>query len=60
MVLVAPRASFIDCYVQRVFTQMGLLKAIKYSTFEVFIQMKIVDDYEPEMKISGADLLYST
>lgn len=30
---------------------MGLLKAIKYSTFEVFVQMEIVDDYEPEMNI---------
>lgn len=35
---------------------MGLLKSIKYSTFEVSALNGIVDDYESEMNISGIDL----
>lgn len=45
-----------DCYAQKVFTQMGLLMAIKYSTFEVAALKEIVDSYEPEMNILGIDL----
>ena len=43
MILVALGASVFDCYVQRVFIQMGLLKAIKYLTFKVSVQNEIVD-----------------
>ena len=35
---------------------MGLLKVIRYSTFKVSALNEIVDGYEPEMNISGADL----
>ena len=34
---------------------MGLLKAIKYSTFEASALNEIVDVYESEMNISGID-----
>ena len=34
MILVGWNTSFTDCYVQRVFIQMGLLKAIKYLMFD--------------------------
>ena len=43
MILVALEASVFDCYVQRVLIQMGLLKAIKYSTFKVPALNGIVD-----------------
>ena len=43
MILVASGASVFDCYVQRVLTRMGLLKAIKYSTFKVSALNGIVD-----------------
>ena len=43
MILVAPGASAFDCYVQRVLIQMGLLRAIKYSTFKVPALNEIVD-----------------
>ena len=46
MILVAPGASVFDCYVQRVLIQMGLLKAIKYSTFKVSALNGIVGGYE--------------
>ena len=56
MILVALRMPFFDCYAQRVLIQMGLLKSIKYSTFEVSVLNGIVDGYEPEMNILGIDL----
>lgn len=43
MILVALNASIFDCYMKRVFIQMGLLKAIKYSTFKVSALNGIVD-----------------
>lgn len=55
MMLAALLASFFDCYVQSESIQMGLLKAIKNSTFEVSALNEIVDGYEPEMNISGID-----
>ena len=45
MILVELQSSFFDCNVQRVSIQMGLLKTIKYSTFEVFALNEIVDGY---------------
>lgn len=56
MVLVGWKSAFFDCYVQSESIQMGLLKAIKYSTFEGVSLKEIVDGYEPEMNISGIDL----
>ena len=35
---------------------MGLLKTIKYSTFEVSAQNEIVGEYVAQMNISGANL----
>lgn len=58
MILVAPRASVFDCYVQRVLIQTGLLKAIKYSTFEVSAQNEIVDELIRRMNISDIELGY--
>lgn len=55
MILVGCKLYFSDCYVQRVFTQMGLLKAIKYSTFEVSVLKEIVDGWIVRMNISGMD-----
>lgn len=55
MVLATLGASFSDCYVQRVLIQNGLLKSIKYSTFEVFVQMEIVDEWIARMNISAID-----
>ena len=43
MILVAWQASFSDCYVQRVFIQMGLLKLIKYLMFDGAALNEIVD-----------------
>lgn len=56
LILVGGNSSFFDCYAQRVFIQMGLLKLIKYSTFEVSALNKIVGGYGVQMNISGADL----
>ena len=42
MIIVAPGASVFDCYVQRGLIQMGLLKVIKYSTFNMSVQNEIV------------------
>ncbi len=53
MILVAPGASVFDCYMQRVSTQMGLLKSIKYSIFEVSILKEIVGGWIVRMNISG-------
>ncbi len=36
--------------------QIRLLKSIKYSTFKVFVQMEIVDEWIARMNISGIDL----
>lgn len=47
---------FFDCYVEIISTQMGLLKSIKYSAFEVSALNGIVVGYEPEMNISSIDL----
>ena len=55
MILAASGASIFDCYVQRVLIQMGLLKAIKYSTFEVSVLKEIVDGWIVRMNISGMD-----
>ena len=55
MVLVALNTSFSDCYVQRVFIQMGLLKAIKYSTFVVSALNGIADEWIARMNISGTN-----
>ena len=44
MILVAREMIFTDCYAETMSTQMGLLKAIKYSTFEVSVQNEIVGD----------------
>ena len=55
MILVGCKLYFSDCYVQMVFTQMGLLKAIKYSTFEVSVLKEIVDGWIVRMNISGMD-----
>ena len=43
MILVAREMIFTDSYIQRFSTQMGLLEAIKYSTFEVSALNGIVD-----------------
>ncbi len=43
MILVAPRASVFECYVQRVFIQMGLLKSIRYLMFDGAALNGIVD-----------------
>jgi len=43
MILVASEASFFDCYVQRSFIQMGLLKSIKYLMFDGAARNGIVD-----------------
>lgn len=55
MILVASKESFFDCYVQRLSIQNGLLKSIRYSTFEVFVQTEIVDEWIIRMNISGID-----
>ena len=58
MILVAREMIFTDCYIQRFSTQMGLLEAIKYSTFEVSVLNGIVDGnglLKEKMNISGAD-----
>ena len=60
MVLVALGASVFECYVQRGFTPMGLLKAMKYSTFEVSVLKEIVDGWIVRMNISGADFMSFT
>lgn len=56
MILVALEASVFDCYVQRVLIQIGLLKTIKYSTFELFALNEITDELIRRMNISGIDL----
>ena len=56
MILVPLGALVFDCYVQRVLIQMGLLNTIKYSMFEVSVQMGIVDGWIMRMNISGVDL----
>ena len=48
--------SFFDCYVKSESIQMGLLRAIKYSTFEVSVQKEIVDEWIVRMNILGMDL----
>ena len=58
MVLVALNTSFSDCYVQRVFIPMGLLKAIKYSMVEVSILNEIVDELIRRMNVSDIELGY--
>ena len=55
MILVASKASFFGCYVQRLSIQNGLLKSIRYSTFEVFVQTEIVVEWIIRIKISGID-----
>ena len=55
MILVARKMIFTDCYAETMSTQMGLLKAIKYSTFEVSVQIEIVGDQESEMNILGTN-----
>lgn len=44
MVLVVEQTSFSDCYVQWMLIQMGLLKSIEYSTFEVSALNEIIDE----------------
>ena len=51
MILAASGASIFDCHVQRVFIQVGLLKAIKYSTFKVSVIKEIVDELIEKMNI---------
>ena len=60
MILVAAGASAFDCYVQRVSIQMGLLKAIKYSTFKVSALNGIVDEWTERMNILGVDFMRFT
>ena len=52
--------SIFDCYVQRVFTQMGLLKVIRYSTFKVSALNGIVNELIEKMNISEADFMSFT
>ena len=56
MILVVLGSIIFDCFIQRMSIQNGLLKSIKYSTFEVSVLKEIVDGYEPEMNILGIDL----
>ena len=56
MILAASRALFSYCYVQSESIQMGLLKSIKYSMFEVSVLKGIVDGWIEKMNISGIDL----
>ena len=44
MILVDRKMVFTDCYAETMSTQMGLLKSIKYSTFEVSALNEIVDE----------------
>ncbi len=56
MILVALRIPFSDCYMQRVITQMGLLKSIKYSMFDVVVLNGIVDKRIRKMSILSSVL----
>lgn len=44
MVLVVEQTSFSDCHVRWMLIQMGLLKSIEYSTFEVSALNEIIDE----------------
>ena len=51
-ILAASWASFSDCYVQSESIQMGALKAIKYSMFEVSALNEIVDGWIVRMSLT--------
>ena len=55
MILVVLGSIIFDCFIQRMSIQNGLLKSIKYSTFEVSVLKEIVDGWIVRMNISGMD-----